>query len=104
MSKHTPGPWRVGTHREIIAANGDVLTDSLYSGDCGIEGADANADRLVACLNACEGIADPSVVPHALGFLERLVNCPGLGFTDQATGETWHDQLQALLVRVEGRK
>ena len=29
-----------------------------------------NAARIVACVNACEGIADPSVVPEMVTLLE----------------------------------
>jgi hypothetical protein len=34
---------------------------------------EANAARIVACVNACEGIADPGAVPDLLAALRELM-------------------------------
>lgn len=65
MSAHTPGPWRVGSKHPVL---GDVQTTDIFTdepfGDliasCKTSPpcpqAEANARRIVACVNACEGI------------------------------------------------
>jgi hypothetical protein len=64
--KHTPGPWVVydgtGIDRE---KNGVTVLfyrdkdDDVYTGLNMEENAEANAARIVACVNAMEGIDDP---------------------------------------------
>lgn len=58
--KHTPGPWKVtgtGTIRYIDAPAGNGIMQEVAAcmrveyGDM-----DANARRIVACVNACEGL------------------------------------------------
>jgi hypothetical protein len=91
---HTPGPWFVGTQNDglyIIAGrkpapNNDypwhdaprvclATMQGPSASDCLPVNKDANAARIVACVNACEGIADPAVVPDlvkaAKGMLPR---------------------------------
>jgi hypothetical protein len=62
--KHTPGPWRVSAHREIMAGK-DCIVQSPWSGPFGIEVADANA-RLIAA--APELLAS---LQEIFGMLER---------------------------------
>jgi hypothetical protein len=54
----------------------------------------ANASRLVACWNACEGIADPSVIPEALELLARAraviqAMRPGLSYQHE-----WNESME----------
>lgn len=69
MSKHTPEPWLlceagdsikhqvpVSSERTsilTIATEGDIAFGAVYSED--------DASRIVSCVNACAGMADPSV-------------------------------------------
>ena len=90
--KHTPGPWSkpfvwdaskpdiltIGAMRRDCPSLGekskrsrDHMLDIDISGDR--EEMRANAERIVACVNACEGIADPSVVPEMLAFIVGIV-------------------------------
>jgi hypothetical protein len=77
--KHTKGPWRVVSDIDSESQDGwpivayrdqsifspPMPNDELaYSGD--------DAARIVACVNACEGIEDPSVVPEMLAALKQL--------------------------------
>jgi hypothetical protein len=53
---HSPEPWKRGTDGLIYDANNDFVTDT-----CGTslpEGVE-NQKRIVACVNAMQGIDDP---------------------------------------------
>ena len=78
-AKHTPGPWMI-----VEASKCDVRSESrhiCYTGPVEPIGYPrhyanedrANASRIVACVNGCEGIADPSAVRELLEALEALV-------------------------------
>ena len=68
--KHTPEPWLVDPDEPTIHA----IDRRVLIADCrvtqvaatrpprepGVD--DANADRIVACVNACAGIADPAAL------------------------------------------
>lgn len=56
-SSHTPGPWEVDDEAQIIGNNIVVALTRL---NMGWQTADANAARIVACVNACEGMDDPA--------------------------------------------
>ncbi len=110
MGKYTEGPWE--TIRAAVPQDGEL--------DCGILGrttsgklrviaeafgrvsetdrpdAYANASRIVACVNACEGIADPSVVSELMKMLKRLSK---ISTMDPA----WDEELLELIDRAEGK-
>ena len=54
-AKHTKGPWRYdhepGCYPELMAS--DYATVALFAGEPSL----ANARRIVACVNACEGFS-----------------------------------------------
>lgn len=58
-TEHTAGPWEVvmtpGNSRPRVVASLYVVAECEPAGG----GDHANARRIVACVNACEGIADP---------------------------------------------
>ena len=70
MSEHTPGPWEhvheehsVGgltTHTYCVRPVGGTPEDNILRTD------EANARRIVACVNACEGMKDPEAEIKAL--------------------------------------
>ena len=99
MAEHTPGPWKVMAPTQSGGAlgeaedrgitgespEGNVVLAETWMYDPGIDGrkitlpASANAERIVACVNACEGIEDPSDLEaeHLRDMLdcqERIVN------------------------------
>lgn len=61
--EHTPEPWHVGVRtahskRDIYGPQGSIvaLADGVFTS---LPEAQANARRIVACVNACAGIDDP---------------------------------------------
>lgn len=59
MSKHTKGPWRIvegRTHGSLEVFSGDTAIAEIWRrGNASLEM--ANARRIVACINACEGFS-----------------------------------------------
>ena len=78
MSKHTPGPWTIkyGYLRSgstTVAAVRGMSPPNKHGDRTPIENHEANAERIVACVNAMEGIEDPgSFVEHARRLHERV--------------------------------
>lgn len=58
-SKHTPGPWDGDTDGEKLFVVGKDYEICTMSGN-----AEANAARIVECVNACEGIENPAALKH----------------------------------------
>ena len=62
MSKHTPEPWRVGRHGTVVSDTpvpgiGGSDAVEYYGGHLiGESITEANARRIVACVNACAGM------------------------------------------------
>lgn len=60
---HTPGPWVTYGH---AASDGHILTCEIrgaadeFIGDVGSLACSADASRIVACVNACEGMDFPA--------------------------------------------
>ena len=69
--KHTKEPWKTykGNTHEIFANDGDVIASSE---EChiGHREAAANAQRIVACVNACSGITNEAL---EAGYIKHLV-------------------------------
>lgn len=67
MSAHTPGPWRVDRDGAIIAGKARrIVVGSPADMDAGATGlwpSKADAARIVACVNACEGAALSELSP-----------------------------------------
>lgn len=57
MSEHTKGPWAVNFTKfsEVRAENGAVIARCLKL--TSLTNLEANARRIVACVNACEGVS-----------------------------------------------
>ncbi len=72
--KHTPGPWHNSENyvysRSNIAGVPDLITRCPD-----VKGMPyiANARRIAACVNGCEGIANPAAVPKLLEELEKVL-------------------------------
>lgn len=61
--KHTPEPWKLYRNDQSVGdAVGNAVCDAWPRGDDQLASAEgkANARRIVACVNACEGMEDPA--------------------------------------------
>ena len=87
MSKHTPEPWIwIGTDEDKTltspTANYVIIagTCSNDDGTVGLYINQANADRIVACVNALAGIDDPAAfVEAAKAVVEQYESAGSLG-------------------------
>jgi hypothetical protein len=72
---HTPGPWHVHNHVHVHGAAGQRIAS--VKGEFGDPAKSANANRIVAAVNACQGIGtealEQGVIGDLLEALERLV-------------------------------
>lgn len=113
VTAHTPGKLRghVGPNGSTVFS---VETERglLSVSYGGYPEQHANALRIIACWNACEGIADPGVVPELIAALREalpLINrCVQSEFNAGAppTGtyaETLQRSIKSLLAKAEGR-
>lgn len=77
-TQHTPGPWKTrrfddeaeGRHNFTVQA---ALCEVARMSQVDEHIAEANARRIVACVNACEGI-NPEAVPELLEALGLLLD------------------------------
>ena len=103
MSKHTSEPWMICRSQSDLIEVGQLNYETqvaLIEADGGDAETDAaNAARIVECVNACAGYADPSklrdVVEAGKQMLEALEN--GWSAFEPA------DNLEAALAALEGR-
>lgn len=101
-SKHTPGPWFVDTSRP--KAPYGICQDNEHGWGIAevktfaLEGTDeGNAKRIVSCVNACEGIADPSAVKDMYEALLLVVR------RDGRTRAELESVARAALKKADGR-
>ncbi len=85
---HTPGPWHT-THGYLY---GPGTNRPMGSMACGIKG-EANAARIVACVNACEGIEDPSVISELVSVLQSILGNECISFDDEERAEALLERL-----------
>ena len=81
---HTPGPWKIydgyGSDRSrpsivdsIPDRDGKCVANCIAFASSTNNQMDANAARIVACVNACEGI-NPEAVPEMLSVLHQCLS------------------------------
>ena len=110
MSEHTPEPWTYWVwskaHTDKSGASslgwsddsGDhTIADFTYDEDCEPEEQEANARRIVECVNACAGIKDPSVVKEMMEFLREQARV-----SISRTLEAVAFDAQEILKKIEG--
>jgi hypothetical protein len=79
--KHTPEPWRVSgkivNTQNVVSIKAIDKTISTLAADefrnCTIEEVNANAARIVACVNACAGMDDPAAEIERLRDMEKNI-------------------------------
>ena len=92
---HTPGPWRVynfgdGGPGLMVAASDEAETyvaqcDNISASAISKEQMIANARRIVACVNACEGIANPEAVGELVEACQLVIAAYGRTDSSQPT-------------------
>lgn len=65
---HTPEPWKFDKHHWVSDLNGNFILAAI--GECSRGEKQANADRIVQCVNACADIPDPAA--HMAEQSERI--------------------------------
>ena len=119
---HTPEPWQHSADlphhgcRLIHAADGYLVADAGRITRRTGDEMDSNARRIVACVNACEGMADPAkeiaalraVQDEALGLRIALVDAKkqiaslrAERTASQTAARAWKDEVTALRAALE---
>lgn len=91
-TKHSPTPWANGGPY-IDDANQESIADTLITGGS-IALQEANAARIVACVNACEGV-DTEDLEH--GCYEKLIGKHVEVYFAKQDAEAQRDELLAAL-------
>lgn len=63
MTAHTQGPWTTDTGGDVTRNDGTTILARVENG-IGLDESFANAERAVACVNACQGISNEAL--HAV--------------------------------------
>ena len=105
-AKHRPEPWMFDGFQRIRAVNGkqDGTEDiahiySSWSASRYDAGDYANANRIVACVNGCEGI-NPEAVKDLLAALEGMLHIWRDVGGDQ--GNYYVEQSEAAIAKAKG--
>ena len=108
QSTHTPGPWaatqHIGHKDQIgVTADADPCIIAIMGNQRAwpLE-AKANAARIVACVNACEGI-NPEAVPDLLHIAKCLLAMVEAYAPDMATVNGQIEEFKAMIATAEGR-
>lgn len=102
MAKHTPTPWKADcflvSARSVdrFGSDRDVEICHTGGGRRPSEEAEANASRIVACVNACRWLIDPSAVPDMLAALEGAMRIEALWAPDGNEEPEHAEECQAL--------
>lgn len=101
--------WTSHALTTIMDENGDFVAECSGSGSTSEE-SERRAARIVACVNACEGIEDPSVIPEILALLRAMEDVTFVE-PQQPRLRNWKDVFTAraaeaalLIARAEGRR
>jgi hypothetical protein len=108
--KHTPGTWEVqlsDVSAPYITAQRsgyEVGYDVIMSINPQLRNHEANCKRIVECVNACEGIEDPSVVPEMLRVMKGTVQAIGMLVDADTQLYVIALSLSGAIARAEGKK
>ena len=101
---HTPGPWDadIGLHGLCIGSGDNPPIAAMLAGGLNPE---ADAERIVACVNACEGMIEPAV--EISGLRSRSNAVPAMCAEVEALraeNERLREALQELDANCENRQ
>lgn len=100
---HTPEPWRIVTTDHKSGNRAPIKTHVLAdkTGAQLFTGALPNAERIVACVNACAGIANPTAMreqrDELLEVVRALVDAGGI-----MEPSVWFNTAREVLAKAEG--
>lgn len=119
MSGHTPGPWKLrlirwskdapvqgfavlaeGRNHSVASAN--CYESTALEGEFSPDEIEANASRIVSCVNALEGFADPDAAPDLLEAAKRVLAAPFGTLGDNDELDAAFHALDAAVARAEG--
>ena len=73
MTQHTPEPWKIlDYHQRDIGASHNCTVARVLNPPVGHS--DANARRIVACVNACAGMSDDELAEFSDGSLKNWID------------------------------
>lgn len=111
--KHTPTPWRLPktapeeylSPHQIVADTGQNFPRVLFTGNPNhYEQAQIDAVRVVACVNACEGISTKWLLKNATGCIDDMHSTV---MAEARSAKYQRDELLEILkevVRISDRK
>lgn len=71
--KHTPEPWRVGNPGHVLKDAPNLpIQVAFTAANGGTDEETANADRIIACVNALAGVANPSAIEKLIDWSLQL--------------------------------
>lgn len=94
-TQHTPGKWKIG--RKDILGGLQIINEAreLVAVAESESDPEANAARIVACVNACEQLEDPGKqIPEMIGVLKQFWQASESGDLDR---HDWNALEQVLL-------
>lgn len=99
MGKHTPGPWKVDTDRQVAGCNGDI---AITSGQTTVAVAYARLGRPGETLANVHLIA---AAPELYGLLKEQIECyDKMPMSDlNYAGIEWIKRARAAIAKAEGR-
>lgn len=65
---HTPTPWSVGDNQDVIKSSQGYIVAVLHDGATSYDNHPEDSARIVACVNAREGMEDPELAIKQLRF------------------------------------
>jgi len=109
-AQHTPGPWEIDEFHNIQTPDGQLLLGGVVTpmtAGSSMQTAHVNASRIVAAVNACEGIStkalEDGVVKELLEALEYYTEAKcSVVDGDQIIGIDDGDLARAALAKAKG--
>lgn len=71
--KHTKEPWQADTVDILDSDKNEIATTAYSPDDKSLDECKANAERIVACVNAMDGIEDPAQFREEYAQFKRII-------------------------------
>lgn len=104
IQNHTKGPWARNSDGRVEDPRGATVAQCYvhsFSAGRALECAhNANAERIVECVNACEGLENPAAIPDALEVLRDCLRW--INTTEYAAGSIMPEKIEHALAALGG--